>query len=100
MVERGREQDPKFWESNYHKNSSARVQHIEQLRPSWKVEPRLEALIDDLFHTGAAGDLIQNCTEQCQFWITTWGGLVFPGSKELWIAEGLPEEKKFQKWKL
>lgn len=100
LVKRGREQDPQFWSGSYFKNSSARVQRIEQRLPRWKQETRLDSLVNDLFHAGEPGDLIQNSTEQCQYWITTWGGLAFPRTGELWIAEELPEEKKFQKWKL
>jgi len=100
LVRLGREQDPKFWEGNYHRNSSNRVRHIESRLPKWREESRFDSLVEDLFHAGSEGDLIQNCTEMNQHWITTWGALVFPQTKELWLAEGLPEERRFQKWKL
>lgn len=100
LARQGREQDPKFWESRYYANSSNRVSRIEQQLSKWKSSTQFESIVDDLFHAGAQGDLIQNCTEQNQYWITTWGALLFPKTGELWIAEGLPEEKKFRKWKL
>lgn len=100
MVKLGREQDPAFWTGKYHDNSNSRVERIRQHLPRWEAATDVQTIFDDLFHAGTRGDLIQDCTEKNHYWITTWAALVFSTTKEIWVAEGLPEEKKFQKWKL
>jgi len=100
MEKAGREQDPEFWQSSYHLNSSNRVKNIRRRLPDWNAMTNFDELTRDLFHAGDEGDLIQNSTEQCQYWITTWGALIFPQSGEFWLSEGLPEKREWQKWKL
>jgi hypothetical protein len=95
-----RSQNPAFFAGNYHRNSAARVARIEEQREAWAAEGDFDRLVASLFHAGTPGDVIQNCTEPCQFWITTWAALVFPEQRAMWVAEGLPEERQFQKWKL
>jgi hypothetical protein len=100
MARLGREQDPAFWAGSYFRNTDNRARLISRAAASWNGATAWDDLLGDLFRIGGEGDLVQNCAEQCQHWITSWAALVFSRTKEMWVTEGLPEERKFQKWKL
>jgi len=89
----GRDQDPAFYESEYHRNSAQRMAFIESAKPDLEGPAGFESVRAAI--AGPDSRLIQSGSDESRGWVTHFAAFVLPAERRILLTEGPPWEGDF-----